>query len=497
MNGNEAVNIEFPIEVDAPNQVWFQAGERFQEALMHNFTVSTLSDLVLKYLIQRVVDALPTINERTVKSWIKSYQSIRELILNIQLLDQYQSLSDKILKPLEENGEDYEKAKFLLWQCFENIDTKRLSCCQLLEIDDKILSHGAGGKMFSEVMKSQEKLLKCEALAFQFFTLPSFLINSEENFLGKLGVSKDTPEYPFDQIGQVFEKMPNLNEITINIPNEDLNTKVLTEILPNYSNLKKLRMSVYSENELDAFCKFVEESPKTLEFLDINFVPTISTTTLNKVFKMLKLLPNLAVFNPFFKSSITNENIEPTKEDPESEKVQQVKQIKFQNPTMEEFKFILSKFINVKSLIIPLYKYDQNLWTNVSFESLDLQHFKKLQYLEITTFIDNTFPIRVPVLFNQFPNLKVFVTNNFECNYNELPEMKTLEKLVVANGEVNPPKLLKKLVNLSYFRMRWPKNPARKLEAVNVVKPFLTPHCKLFEIVYNHGSENTEKEIIL
>ena len=100
-------------------------------------------------------------------------------------------------------------------------------------------------------------------------------------------------------------------------------------------------------------------------------------------------------------------------------------------------------------MIIPLYKYDQNLWTNVSFESLDLKHFKKLQYLEVTTFKDDTFPIRIPVLFKQFPNLKVFVTNDFECNYNELPEMKTLEKLVVANGEVNPPKLLKKLVNLS------------------------------------------------
>ena len=483
MNGNEAVNIEFPIEVDAPNQVWFQAGERFQEALMHNFTVSTLSDLVLKYLIQRVVDALPTINERTVKSWIESYQSIREVILNIQLFERYQSLSLKILEPLEENGEDYEKARFLLWQCFENIDTKRLSCCQLLEIDDKILCHGADGKMFSEVIKSQEKLLKCEKLTFKFYPLPSFLI---KNFMRKLGVSKDTPEYPFDQIGQFFEKMPNLNEITINIPNEDLNTKALAEILPNYSNLKKLRMSVSSENELDAFCKFVDESPKTLEFLEIEFVPTISTTTLNKVFRKLKLLPKLAVFNPLFKSSITNE---PTEEAVENEKVQQVKQIKFQNPKMEEFKFILSKFANVSSLIIPLYKYDQNFWTNVSFESLDLQHFKKLRYLEVTTFKDDTFPIRIPVLFKQFPNLKVFVTNDFECNYNELPEMKTLEKLVVANGEVNPPKLLKKLVNLSYFRMRWPKNQARKLEAVNVVKLFLPPHCKLLEIVNNHEKE--------
>ena len=42
----------------------------------------------------------------------------------------------------------------------------------------------------------------------------------------------------------------------------------MSEILPKYSNLKKLQMSVYSENELDAFCKFVEESPKTLEFLE-------------------------------------------------------------------------------------------------------------------------------------------------------------------------------------------------------------------------------------
>ena len=104
MNGNELVNIQFPIEVDGPDQVWFQAGERLEEGLVPNFTVSTLSDLALKHLIQRVVDALPNINERTVKSWIESYQSIRELILNIHLFERYQSLSYKILKPLERNG---------------------------------------------------------------------------------------------------------------------------------------------------------------------------------------------------------------------------------------------------------------------------------------------------------------------------------------------------------------------------------------------------------
>ena len=204
MDGNELINFDDPgvLRVRLP-----------EEDFRPNFTVLKLSDLALKFLIQRVVDELPNINEKTLKSWIESYQSIRELIMNIHLFDSYQSLSMKILNTLEGNDESYEKAKFLLWQCFENIDTKRLSCCQLLEIDNKILGHGADGKIFSEVMTSQEKFLKCEALAFKFYILPAFLIS--ENILGKLGVSKDTLEYPFDQIGQFFEKMPNLIEINI------------------------------------------------------------------------------------------------------------------------------------------------------------------------------------------------------------------------------------------------------------------------------------------
>ena len=469
-------------------------------------TVSKLSEIALTKLICMAMNKLsPDMDEETSKGIVEHYRPVREVIQKIHQFDNYERISSKIVN--NEKDIYIEAAKFLLWQCFENFEAKSLSFLSKLYVfDNKILELGSDGKKFFAVTKCKDLYLNCESLSFNLTTLPfipNSSVESRKEILWTYGVSENTLEHPVDKVAHFFEKLPNLKDIRIDICIKDLCSELMMEIVPKYPSLKKLQLALYCEKEAESFCKLTEQNLRNLEILNLEFFrPDIQIRTLETTLKFLNNLPKLSTFNAFVKYPfIWPENENNPQDVSEKDQVKQVKQTALQNPTLEELSVYHNWLTNLKSLSISLYRRRDLHWSDESLAMLNLQHFKTIQCLEFDSVNQEVFPINIPILLKHFPNLEVFVTCNFECHdgdeINELLEMKSLQRLIVTKGNVYPPKLLKKFPNLVHFRMKWPKNPSRKLEAVNAVKPFLPSHCKLFEAVSNNHSENIEKEIVL
>ena len=461
------------------------------------YNVSKLTDLALKNLIVIVLDKFyQNSDEETIDSLVNHYQPTRELIHKINQFDNYERICDKIFKKVPvERRKKIDSAIFLLWRCFENFEAKQLGLDRLFVYENKILDVKEDGKKFFAVINSQDMYLNCECLSLKTITLPDFPYNSMFDFRSRLlkenGVSESTLEHPLDQIGEFFEKIPNLKDISIFIcaEVEGLCSKLIMEILPKYPSLKRLYLSLHHVEDSQSFCTLAQKHLRNLEILDMGFYHEMQVTTLKDILKSLKHLPKLSTFKPFTvhpfiwpEESLDSHNVS------ENDKIQHVKQIELSSPTLEELRSFHNWFTNLRSLVITFYTFPETAihWSNEALSTLNLQHFKNIQHLEFTStaFWGEPFQINIPLLLKQFPSLKIFVTSNFECNdTHNLLESKTLQKLIITEGKVDPPKLLKKFPNLIYFRMKWPINPSKKIEVINAVKLFLPPHCKLFKVV--------------
>ena len=80
-----------------------------------------------------------------------------------------------------------------------------------------------------------------------------------------------------------------------------------------------------------------------------------------------------------------------------------------------------------------------------------------------------------------FPNLKTLVINRFEDETEGIPEMKSMNKLIVENGAIKQPRLLSKMPNLTHFEMEWSSVKDERTGQIKTLLPYLPSYCKLFE----------------
>ena len=490
-------------QINRPNEIIDEVVSK------HN--VLKLTDLALKNLIRIVLDKFnQKINEETTESLVQHYQPIREVIHKINQFDSYQRMWTEVLdkRPVKRR-KDIDSAIFLLWQCFENFEAKQLFLDRLFVYDNKIPGVKENGMKFYAVINSQALYLKCESLRINIFTFPNYPENSMFDFRSRMlkeyGISESTVDYPLDQIGDFFEKIPNLIDININIcaEIEDLCSKLIIDILPKYPSLRKLCLALRREEDAESFCNLAENHLRNLETLDISFRYEMQITAVENILKSLKHLSKLSTFKPstIYRFMWPEQRLD-SQVISENDQIQYLKKIELHNPSLDDLRSFHNWFTNLRSLVLTFYtfRHTEIHWSDEALARLNLQHFKNIHYLEFTSSSFGigsvSFQMNIPLFLKQFPNLKIFVTSNFECsNTYDLLENKKLQKLIITEGMINPPKLLKKFPNLLHFRMKWPTNRAKKLEAINAMKLFLPPHCKLFEVVNVHGNENVEKEI--
>ena len=100
---------------------------------------------------------------------------------------------------------------------------------------------------------------------------------------------------------------------------------------------------------------------------------------------------------------------------------------------------------------------------------------------KISRFQDKPLPISWPTIFKLFPNLKTLIINRFEDETEGIPEMKSMDKLIVENGAIKQPRLLTKMPNLTHFEMEWSSLKEERTGQIKTLLPYLPSYCKLFE----------------
>ena len=136
---------------------------------------------------------------------------------------------------------------------------------------------------------------------------------------------------------------------------------------------------------------------------------------------------------------------------------------------------------NLTSLVLILNRYDQLEWTPENLKNLQLEQRKKIQHLRISRFLDKPLPISWPTIFKVFPNLKTLIINRFEDETEDIPEINSMIKLIVENGAIKQPRLLKKMPNLTHLEMEWSSVKEERTGQIRTMLSYLPSYCKLFE----------------
>ena len=92
-----------------------------------------------------------------------------------------------------------------------------------------------------------------------------------------------------------------------------------------------------------------------------------------------------------------------------------------------------------------------------------------------------TTSISLPTIFKVFPNLKTLIINRFEDVAEGIPEINSMIKLIVENGAIKQPRLLKKMPNLTHVEMEWSSVKEERTGQIRTMLSYLPSYCKLFE----------------
>ena len=87
----------------------------------------------------------------------------------------------------------------------------------------------------------------------------------------------------------------------------------------------------------------------------------------------------------------------------------------------------------------------------------------------------------LPSLGQLFPNLITLIIDRFENEIEDIPEMKTMTKLVVKHGLMKRPRLLPKMPNLRHLEMKWSSAKEERSSQIKTMMTYLPNCCKLFD----------------
>lgn len=389
-----------------------------------------------------------------IQKLIEFHSPHREILFRFNKLDDYRNHIKKWLDSMERNDVS-DVLKMILWLCFENQECTQLKYCSIYPFDKFALDF---------VKKSQSKLINCKVAAME---------------LGSL--SDDRRNYiVFRDLKRVLLMIPNVEDLRIQIwcpQNATYKKRLYGEVIAKMECLKSLKTSfLYATKEVDDFCYFVDQSPKILEVLELQFNFSYSTHEFIKLIKCLNQLPLLKVFNLYLKfgSPLLYGNLIRCAE--YITPLSSVRTLKLWTDHPGGLAFINRCFIGLKNLsLIGNYV--------ISFDGLRGFVLPNLKSIESFHLVNNRndykYPYRLSTIWFLFPNLKVFYTSHIthlEEKHEDFPPVLSLENLIVTRGHISPPSLLLKMPNLKEIVVCNVKEYEKR---VKKLEPFLPSKCRI------------------
>ena len=289
--------------------------------------------------------------------------------------------------------------------------------------------------------------------------------------------------FPVQDVPKIFTYLPNLKTIywmVAAVEDLELNNKVFAEIFPKCSKLKQLGITLEYHDSVENFCDFVEKSSGQLESLNLTMSRDVELLQICKIFCTLPSLLKLKRIDLGYHHhlSVTNDQIRSL---PNQTSEITIREVHLSNPKLEHFHLTFHFITNVTCLYLTMYRYDRSQWTPDNFINLHLDPLKKIQYLEISTLQNDQFTITWPTIFKVFPNLITLIIDWFENEIEDIPEMKTMKKLVVKQGLMKRPRMLPKMPNLRHLEMEWSTAKEERTSQIKTIMSYLPSCCKLFE----------------
>ena len=401
--------------------------------------------------------------------------------------------------------------KFLLWLCFENIESKELSVkiCYFKTAEDDLTKYLVKfeHKKFNHVIKMcKYQKLDCQKLK---------LIIDHSDIASNIGddsglealtdqniVENSTIEVQdFKNTSDFFENIPHLRELNLDVKFREINQRLLEEILWKYPYLTNLTLALHCENDVNSFHDFIYKCNKKIEILGIKFGTYINIRSIDITLSSLRNLPKLK----FVKLDFTEYDIGtlynvfhhqlqiPLVQNP----INFVKSISVKSTNMKMLKIIDCHFTEVSKLIIDSQELAKEYqgwspeWMDSDFHDLDLINLKSVNTFRILKSKYELFGnISCPMIFQAFPNLEDLWIDKFRINESPVQEMDTLKKLTLLEGTLSP-KLVYKMPNLERLCMKWPKfeTQVNKMELVKALRRCLKNDSKIYEIIGNEEKE--------
>ena len=290
----------------------------------------------------------------------------------------------------------------------------------------------------------------------------------------------------------LFDKIPYLRKLNFDFPwfhKSQIPLRLFPEVVSQCQYLTNLTYSIPDDKTLDAFVQFVEKSPKILEVLTLQFSldGIISKDWFNMIGEALRFLPKLKSF-----AIIDTHDMEFPWWDLDSQEdfaiIESVKKVKIASPNPYILKLANAHFRTLKSLELdwtyfhhtPRFAYPlEEFWNSDTLVDLNLTNFSSITCLDLNNILAE-YPFTCAQLFEVLPNIEQFYCGTF--NAGNLRKVKSLKKLVIRNGMIQPPNMLLNFPSLIYLSMKWSKrSKTEKMKQIKDIKPFIPLHCNLYE----------------
>ena len=419
---------------------------------------------------------------------IEHYKPYREILARSSIFWDFQKSCSKLLlsdtlktyKACEDDDEKFAKlernlneAYFLIWLCFENVETQNLE----IKIGDNMGVETLDAEKISYLSKQPKNLDDCLAL------------NLESND------KKMTKECYENLSSLLLTKLSNVKKLkySIDVYAEKQATKLFPDVFSQFKLLTKVDVDLNSNLTAEAFANFVEKSPKILDTLRMNIGCNLWGEYFDKIAKSLRDLPKLKSVTMNLTSSNNlygKRYLEARNEYPVNDSVERLS-LQLYEPVV--LKLVDKFFEKIKVFTIDLTNWNDIgckpeecnckifdfRWSDKILTQLNLSNnYHSVISLEIITMKMKYF-FTCAKLFEIFPNVQEFYCGTF--NAGDLKEMKSLKKLVIKYGKIEQPKLLLKFPNLMHFSMDWSKSVDDRIQEIKSIKEFLPLQCKLYE----------------
>ena len=291
----------------------------------------------------------------------------------------------------------------------------------------------------------------------------------------------------YEDFSAFFEKIPHLRKLNFAFPwfyESQLPLRLFPEVVSQCQYLTNFEYSIPDDKTVEALVEFVEKSPKILESLTLQFtINGISDDWINVIGEALKLLPKLKFFTIFalhdvsYLGYLNHQEHLPV--------VETVRKLKIASPNPRILKLVNSHFKGIQSLELdwtyfhhtPGFDYPLAVfWNNDTLVDLNLTNFSSITCLDLNNILAE-YPFSCAKLFEVLPNIEQFYCGTF--NAGNLRKVKSLKKLVIRNGMIQPPNMLLNFPSLIYLCMKWSKT--EKMKQIREIKPFIPLHCNLYE----------------